>query len=642
MILPRVQRVIAAFVVVSHVSLAFAAVPPPDKLLPGSTLGLATIPDVSKARSHAGLNPTLALISDPAMRPIMDKFKAKFQTEIVAKLEQQFGIQWTNYQDLAQGQITLAWLAKAPDAKPGDPAPFVFLIDSGSKSNQLKKSLEDMRKKWVDSGRQIKMDKIRGVDFSTLIFHDADLKLTMSALFPGGAKDEDGGGKAKAEKPEKEASNDPATRHEWLLGQSDSLLLLGNSAASLEKVLALQGGGSGETLADSPNFAAWRDSVFRPADFYLYGNVQEIVAMLKKELANSPEQNRRRGAGPAGSPLQWIDGFGVGAIRSVSYAGRVTPEGSFGDFKLTVPEGERAGLVKMFVFDPKDSAPPDFVPEDVLKFSRSRADLQRAVQVLEETLNKVIPQSASLIKMVMDTAGKDKDPDFDLRKNLLGNLGDDLISYARSPKERTLEAMSAPPSLTLIGSRNPEKLMIAVKTVSSMVSAQAGRKERDFLGHKVLTLAMPDGQESVSLTTHGGYLVISQEPALLEDYLRSAEQKAKPLKGVAGLVEDAQKIRGLGTGLFSYVNDLETGRFQFEVLKKESGSLANLVAGLPIASTFGWDEDAKAFKGWLDFTLLPPFDQVSKYFHRSVYTGEFTPQGFEMRLFSPMPPGMRK
>ena len=103
--------------------LAFAAVPPPDKLLPGSTLGLATIPDVSKARSHAGLNPTLALISDPAMRPIMDKFKAKFQTEIVAKLEQQFGIQWTNYQDLAQGQITLAWLAKAPDAKPGDPAP---------------------------------------------------------------------------------------------------------------------------------------------------------------------------------------------------------------------------------------------------------------------------------------------------------------------------------------------------------------------------------------------------------------------------------------------------------------------------------------------------------------------------------------
>lgn len=643
MIFKRLNPAALAVLFALRLNAGAAAVPPPDKLLPASTLALVTIPDFSKSRTNATSNPSIALLSDPSMKPFLDKLKGKLQSEFTAKIEKQFGIKLTDYQDLAQGQMSLAWIAKSPDAKPGDPAPFVFLLDSRAKADGLKKSLEDLRKKWVDGGRLVKMEKIRGIEFTTLIFTDADVKKVMGDLFPKKDKDEEGGGKDKKSDNDKSAANDPTARHEWLLGQSDSLLLLGNSAANLEKILALQAGGSGDTLSESPNFSTWRDAVFRPADFYFYGNVQEVLALLKKELANSPtEQGRKRGAGPGGSPLQWIDGFGVGAIKAVTYAGRMTPEGSFGDLKISIPEGERAGLVKMLAFENKEAGAPPFVPEDVLKFTRTRVDLQKTFKVLEETLAKVIPQSATLIKMVMDTAGKDKDPDFDLRKNLFGNLGDDLMNYTRAPKEKTLESMSSPPSLTLIGARSPDQLMTAVKTLSSLLSAQGGRKERDFLGHKVLTLGMPEGQESVSITTHGGYLVIAQEPTLLEEYLRSSDQKTKPLNGVAGLADEAQKIKGTATGMFGYKNDAASARFQVEVLKKESGSIANVVAGLPIASTFGWDEDAKAFKDWVDFSLLPPFDQISKYFYHSLYTGEFTPQGFEMRFMSPMPPQLKK
>jgi len=42
-------------------------------------------------------------------------------------------------------------------------------------------------------------------------------------------------------------------------------------------------------------------------------------------------------------------------------------------------------------------------------------------------------EAAGVLKLLIDNAGKDKDPDFDLRKNLFANLGDDLITYQKIP-----------------------------------------------------------------------------------------------------------------------------------------------------------------------------------------------------------------
>ena len=52
---------------------------------------------------------------DPAMRPFKEKFTSKFKTEVSGWLEKQYGVSLGEYADLAQGQITLAWI-------PGDPA----------------------------------------------------------------------------------------------------------------------------------------------------------------------------------------------------------------------------------------------------------------------------------------------------------------------------------------------------------------------------------------------------------------------------------------------------------------------------------------------------------------------------------------
>jgi hypothetical protein len=52
--------------------------------------------------------------------------------------------------------------------------------------------------------------------------------------------------------------------------------------------------------------------------------------------------------------------------------------------------------------------------------------------------------------------------------------------------------------------------------------------------------------------------------------------------------------------------------------------------------------NADSFKDLMDFSLLPPFDKISKYFSFSVYSASANSDGFTFKMFAPVPPGMRK
>jgi hypothetical protein len=91
--------------------------------------------------------------------------------------------------------------------------------------------------------------------------------------------------------------------------------------------------------------------------------------------------------------------------------------------------------------------------------------------------------------------------------------------------------------------------------------------------------------------------------------------------------------------LFGYQNQHDLMRTMFTALKNEPAtpssfdrlsSLFNLPFGSP----------QKSFSDWLDFSLLPDFDQVSKYFYFSVYSGDTTADGLSFKVFAPRPPQM--
>ena len=62
---------------------------------------------------------------------------------------------------------------------------------------------------------------------------------------------------------------------------------------------------------------------------------------------------------------------------------------------------------------------------------------------------------------------------------------------------------------------------------------------------------------------------------------------------------------------------------------------------MPIAGRLGMNQTDNKFKEWFDFSLLPSWDKISKYFSMSVWAGSLNSDGMTIKVFSPMPPQLK-
>src|ERR1043166_3501343 len=95
-------------------SVLAAPVPPAEKLLPPDAFFFATIPDAAKWRTILTDSPQVQLWRDDAMRPFKEKFLAKLRSEVLAPLERKLNLKLSDYEEIAQGQVTLAVVPNTP------------------------------------------------------------------------------------------------------------------------------------------------------------------------------------------------------------------------------------------------------------------------------------------------------------------------------------------------------------------------------------------------------------------------------------------------------------------------------------------------------------------------------------------------
>jgi hypothetical protein len=314
------------------------------------------------------------------------------------------------------------------------------------------------------------------------------------------------------------------------------------------------------------------------------------------------------------------------------------------NFYLAAPEAARQGIFKIIANAPKDANPPAFVPADAVEFWRWRVDGQKSWAALEKMLSDISPAWLSSLNTAIsmaNTTAQQKDPNFDVRKNLIGNLGDDWISYKKAPENKTLADLNSAPSLFLFAALNPDQAVLAIKNVASLTSLQENAPApRQFLGRTIYTIALPSHRpappRSLYCTASGGYVALTTDVSMIEAFLRSADSKAKPLRETTGFADAAQHNGGAGNGLFAYQNQRETMRAAFTALKNSSAD--NPPAGGANAfSALSFASPEKIFGGWMDFSLLPEYDKVSKYFYFSVSSGNVTADGFSFKIFAPRP-----
>lgn len=571
------------------------------------------------------------------MKPFKDHFIAKLNEELVQPLERELGIKMENYTSLPQGQLTFAITQNGwKNTESASPA-FLLLLDTKDKSSQLKTNLAEIKRKWLDSGKSIKTEKIRDVEFSILPLSDDDVPQSLKKLFS-----------AKDEGDSAEGTN-TASGSELIFGQYESLLIVGNSTKAVEKVVVRLTGGAMPSLGDLAAYESSRVSMFRDAPFFGWANMKSFIDLMVKK----PSTKESDGANPMASMFnieRIVTATGLSGLKTLAFNVATSSDGASAQFALGVPESSRQGLFKLFSASGKEASPPPFVPADAVKFQRTRVDGQKAWTTIQSMLNEISPEIVTSLDFILNTANeaaRQKDPSFDLKKNLFGNLGDDFISFEKASQGTTAADLKSGPSLLLIGSPQPEQFASALKAILVLMNQQGGApKERDFLGRKIYSLpapALPMGNApasgtSLSYAATASYVALTTDTAMLEEFLRSADTESKSLRDKTGLTEAAAKVGGTSTGWFVYENQAETTRAMFEALRKGASDEGTA----PLAPGFPAFTPENSFKDWMDGSLLPPFEKIAKYFSFSVYSGSANPDSLTFKMFSPVSPELKK
>ena len=604
-------------------SVVRAAIAPAENLLPADTLAFFTVPDCNAFRAAAKTAPQMMFCNDPAMRPFHDKFMGKLNEKFITPLENDLGVQAGTFLDLLQGQFTVAVTVNGSNGHDDVPPGLLLLLDARDKGDMLKTNLAALQKKWLADGRALRTEKFHGLAFTVVQLSSND----FAEILPKKTPVSEIGKEPKPDKP-----------GEIYFTQFQSLLIAGNSAKVVEPVAAHLTGGSTPAIADDATFAADKLSQFRNSPLY-YGwfNGKSFFSMISQGSDDSDD-----GAMPSMMPklssAKMLDALGLDGLKSASFALRETPEGSSLVFHLSAPADARAGLLKILALPNKDASAPAFVPADALKFSRIRLDGKQTWAELQKMVAGLSPNGLASLNSVIDMANsfaQQKDPGFDLRNNLINNLGDDIITYQKGPAGVSLPALASPPTIYLVAVNNPDQAIQAIKVVASMASPQdASAQPRDFLGHKIYAIAMRAQRTAngdsiqpppLNLSASGGYLAFSTDPGILEEYLRGADGNGKPLRDSAGFADAAQHV-GTGGGLFGFQNQRETMRSSFKLLKDASAADTTMKMFPP------------AVREWVDFSLLPDYGPVAKYFYLSVFGGNANSDGLTLKVFSPRPP----
>jgi hypothetical protein len=617
-----------------------APIPPAEKLLPDDTLLVVTTPDYPRLCSLWSQSPQARLWDDHALKAFKDNFIAKWSDDITKPLESDLDLDIHNYAEMAEGQVTVAVMRNGGREGEPDTPGLVLMIDVKGRITPLRSMLAGLRKKWVDAGRVVRAEKIRDCEFLLVNLSTNDAPHTIRQFLPFAAPTPPLlSGAPSAQTPAKS---------ELVIGRADSLLIIANSLKAAEKVVARLSGTGAPTLADVAAYHANQVTLFRDAPIYAWLNTKSLnnSAEAKPQAIGTPDLP----ASPASG--KYMAASGVIGIQSVAIALRSSPEGTLLQVNLSSPEVMRQSLFKLPPGEARDCSVPSFVPGDAVKFERWRVDGQQAFAAFEKFLAEISPQAAGGITAILDLANQNarlKDPNFDVRKNLIGNLGNDLIMYDKAPRSMAPNDLDSPPGIILLNSPNPDQFVAALQSVLIFMSAQAEHPdEREFLGRRVLSVSLPPiaipffetkphPARTIHYASSGGYVAISTDVSMLEEFLRRTENQGRPLRETAGLNEAAQKVLSPDTILFGFENQAETFRGKVEQWKSQ-GTAKTAPPNLPLPA-FGTPD--KSVRDWMDFSLMPPFDNISKYFHFGVYSFSAGVDGFTYKYFLDSPPALR-
>lgn len=597
-----------------------AAANPPGSLpmapawLPAETVAWVTIPDARQFRQTWNRLSLIRLWADPAMTPFREHFLRAWREAVLRPIEQRWAISWTELAEWLQGQWTLAWVDGSA-VNGGPPGGVVMGLEVGDRREQVRTNLAALQQRWVAAGRSVRTEMVRGIPCLVLLLPGGGWTEAVSAalhdraeLPPAEPSSAAPSHSAKAQKP-----------FELAMGLHGGVLWMCDDLSLLERILAGMDGSQVPSLKESGRL--------EPGDLDALRGSMVFGALFPDRLPGLAERE-------AGAAAREGDGFGwahllraAGLSEAKLVTFRVVGSGAGLRCEVTlhVPQEKRQGLVRVLDFEPLDALPPAWVPAGVLRFYRVRLNGPQGWQRMEEFLAQLSPAWKRTWDFLVGTAqqaGRQQDPGFDVRREVVEKLGDDWVYWQVTPREQGWDGLEQAPSLLLVGSGHSEALAASLaKVLAGAALRSEAMTEREFLGRKLYSVVLPWAVRSADPSgaaprLHFGaserYVGFAFEPGLLEDWLRSLDTSGASAAWQGGWREALAEIRG-GRGCVGYEDYAAVLQHVLQAARADPENLHQALIPGPLGFRIHLHSDPERLRRWVDPQALPPWEAVARY-----------------------------
>jgi hypothetical protein len=309
-------------------------------------------------------------------------------------------------------------------------------------------------------------------------------------------------------------SEGPVTAAWWVDGKH---IVLSAGIGSAED-LVQRAHGDDKRLTDNPLFKKIKD--FKEFETAVRGFV-DLAALVKLGGSVTPDVD------------SILDELGLKQLKSATIYSGFEDEAERGVFELELTDGPRKGLLNLTSGKPftlKDVPP---LPRDVLTWTMQNFDAKllydEGRQVTEKILKIVNPELLPKVEEILKKL--DTDLGVDVRKDLLGSLGDRVVTYA-SPAEGFLTLGTT----VLFQVKDAQKLegalQDAIKGAAKLAGLDVTIKKRTY--HGVVTHEVHLRQQGFiyvpTYAIHDGWLAVAYYPQPVQGFILRSKKVVQAWK----------------------------------------------------------------------------------------------------------------
>lgn len=598
------------------------AMPPSDTLLPNTTKGYLSVPDVDQLRERWQRTQLGQMAADPMMKPFIEDLRAQLENKL-SSARLRLGLSLADLKDIYGGELCLAMLE--PEQEHKQHASLV-LVDVTGHLEQVAAMLEKVGRNLLNQGATRRTEQLGSVTVQVF---------TMP--------------KRREDSPTVEA----------IYAVHRDVLLVCDDATICHQILERLDGAAGASLADVPAYAATMDRC-AAASGQLEPHVKWFVEPFGYGRALRAATGGRRKKGP--DLLRVLPNQGFGAIRGMG--GHVFV--STGDEDLVhrtmvyappvetasgEPSPEKYTLAARMLHFPNTDGllPQDFVTRELGSYFTFNWKMREAFEYSKTLVNELLGggKEDDLMEDIIVGLAEDKDgPQVDLREDLVAHFAErvSLWSDCRRPVTPESERLMVAIELT-----EPEAVRA---TIDKAFNADPDALKREFQGHVIWEIikdrapaeveelqiegpgvfdpfgvgSVPEVEEedepeeaqilpNSAITVAHGHLVVATHVDFIVEMLE--RPLATNLLADAAdyqLVADALEKLGAGPLSFRFfARTDETYRATYELLRQGKMPESKTLLGKVLNRMFGPDEKGILREQQIDGSKMPEFDAVRRY-----------------------------